>query len=693
MRTLSLAALTLAAITTQGCFSDSASSGGGDDGGTPPPTPAPVFKPAFAPLGGILPYPTDLYFSGTTDLTLNIPLLTANPTAAAMNTLDGYSTNGSMTVRFNSAIDAASLNQATVKVFEVVADPTKSFATVGFKAPLFFGVDYTAEVAPNIDAGGTMLRIRPLKPLNAKSAYLVVLTDGLRSSGGTAATPDTDYKSIIAALPTCAAITNPTLNGICQLVGAHVAIASNAALGPLATAPQDIVLTFSFSTQSIDDTLQVVAAEAVSRPVFVNPLVLGTTKTLLNPALPGVANVQVGTITLPYYSSPTEPLTGLWISREAPLVPGLDPTSRFLTRYNPRPLERADLTVPMLVTVPNACAKPDTGWPVVIYQHGITTQRTTLLAVADALAAPGACFVAVAIDHALHGVTDPTSGLFASPANPLYNSETITEPHFNLDVVNNATLQPPADGKIDPSGQHYINLPSLPTSRGNLMQSTANLLNLAKSIGAIDLNADGTPDTDPSRINFFGWSLGAMAGINFLALSDDAFAATLAYPGGVISQLLIDSPSFAPIVNGGLAAAGIPTGSTLYYDFIRSAQALVDPADPISHAAAAAERHPIHLMEIVGSDTSLPDQTIPNSATERLIGLMGLASITTTTGPDPAGLRGVVRFNQGDHGTIASPAASPAATVEQQRETAIFMASYGALIQITDPSVIAPAPQ
>jgi hypothetical protein len=699
MRIVTFAAVALAAISAAGCFSESASdSGDGSGGGPITPPPPTAFKPLYAPLGGILPYPTDLYFNGSMDGTLNLPLFSANPTAAAVNTLDGFSTTAPTTVRFSGAIDATSLNQGTVKVFEVVADPTLNLATVGFVAPLFYGVDYVADLAPNIDAGGSILRIRPLAPLNPKSAYLVVLTRGIKSATGEAAVPDSDYADILAALPSCTAITNPSLNGICQLVGANVAIASNAALGGLATAPADIALTFSFSTRSVSDTLAVVAAEATARPVFVNPVVLGTTQELLSPSLPGVANVQAGTITLPFYSDPTAPLTTSWIAREAPAVPGLDPESRFLTRYNPRPLQRAEVTVPMIVTVPNACAKPPTGWPVVIYQHGITTNRTTLLAMADALAAPkpaplpDVCYLAVGIDLPLHGVTDSMSPLFASPMNPLYNSESVTEQHFNLDVVTNSTGQPPADGIIDPSGLQFINLQSLPTSQANLYQAVANLLNLAKSVGSIDLDADGTPDTDPTQVQFFGWSLGAMTGTNFLAFSNDAYSATLANPGGVITELLTESGSFAPVINGGLAAAGIPTGTTLYYDFLRNAQNVVDAGDPVNHAAMAAAMHPVLLFEVVGSASSPPDQTIPNSATERLVAEMGLPSITTTTGPDPAGVSGVVRFNAGDHASIASPAASPQVTVEMQRELAAYTATQGALILISDPTVIAPAP-
>src|SRR5262245_52544510 len=47
----------------------------------------------FRPLQGILPYPTDLYFVGSTDGTLNIqPDTAAMPNQTALNALDGFST-------------------------------------------------------------------------------------------------------------------------------------------------------------------------------------------------------------------------------------------------------------------------------------------------------------------------------------------------------------------------------------------------------------------------------------------------------------------------------------------------------------------------------------------------------------------------------------------------------------------------
>ena len=52
----------------------------------------------------------------------------------------------------------------------------------------------------------------------------MILTNGLQDTSGNVATPDRDYVSIKDAQPTCAALTG-TLNSICLLTGAHLAIA------------------------------------------------------------------------------------------------------------------------------------------------------------------------------------------------------------------------------------------------------------------------------------------------------------------------------------------------------------------------------------------------------------------------------------------------------------------------------------
>src|SRR4029077_11773942 len=66
--------------------------GNGNPAGSMPITPAAGSAALFQPLQGILPYPTDLYFAGSTDGTLNIePANALMPKQGAINALDGVS--------------------------------------------------------------------------------------------------------------------------------------------------------------------------------------------------------------------------------------------------------------------------------------------------------------------------------------------------------------------------------------------------------------------------------------------------------------------------------------------------------------------------------------------------------------------------------------------------------------------------
>src|SRR5690606_31503851 len=188
--------------------------------------------------------------------------------------------------------------------------------------------------------------------------------------------------------------------------------------------------------------------------------------------------------------------------------------------------------------------QPAAGWPVVIFQHGITGDRTNMLGLADAFAGQG--FVVVAIDQPLHGITDTTSPLYQAP----------NERTFNLDVMNNATGAAGPDGVIDSSGASFINLTSLLTARDNLRQAAADLITLTRSVGDLDLTGDGVSDIDATRIHFVGLSLGSIVAVPWISLSAGVQTATLSVPGGLIAQLLQDSPTFGPRINAGLQAQG-----------------------------------------------------------------------------------------------------------------------------------------
>jgi hypothetical protein len=627
-----------------------------------------VFHAEFVPLSGVLPYPTDLYFSGSTDGTLNIPATPFMPNAAAINALDGYSTNAPMSARFSAPIDAATISPATVIVLEVDVDNATK-ATVGFRRALAYGTDYTARRSSAVDAGLATLEIVPLKPLTPSTGatnvgYLVILTNGLRDTSGNRATPDRDYVAIQAALPTCSTLTG-SMNGICLLTGAQLQIAN--AIG---VSPANVVLTFSFSTQATADTMNI--ASALAQPGPIGVVATGANLSNLNPALPPIADVYVGQLGIPYYLDPLAPLTGTW--QAAPGGPGVPSTN--LTRFNPVPVAKASLAIPLFMTVPNVASghgKPAGGWPVVVFQHGITGNRVQAAAVAGAYASQG--FVVAAIDMPLHGITDP--------ANPFYQPG--AERTFDLDLVNNATGAAGPDGVIDGSGSYFINLTSLLTSRDNLREAAVDIVQLVKSLPNLDIDGDTVSDIDATKIHFSGISLGSMVGTVANATGIPTVSAYLNVPGGGVAQLLQESQTFGPTINAGLAAKGLQQGTTLYDQFFRDAQTAVDSGDPLNYIATTVAAKPVLLTQVQN------DAVIPNSATQRLI---SAAPFVKTASPGfnlvAAGTGTWVHFTSGFHGSLLSPAASLAVTQEMQTHAASLAATSGTAFAITNPAILEP---
>ncbi|MBK7540484.1 MAG: Ig-like domain-containing protein [Candidatus Competibacteraceae bacterium] len=647
----------------------------------------PEFYPEFDLFAGRLPFPNDLLFTGSTDGTLNIPVADPNNPAdprVALNELDGFSTVAPVTARFSGAVDADTLKAGrTVRVFEVTLinpflDPTHPapFFISTVKRELTAGGDYAVGLSP-ADSTNATLTIAPLRPLAPKTGYLVVLTDGIYNNGRFNAAPSPLYRLAKqetplvnaggdSAVPGVSDSQARTLEALRQLINNQENAAASQGINK-----GDIVLSWTFMTQSIDDAFA--AIDDAPKPQVIPNLTLkptGSTTAAVGLGLPGYSDIHAGVLAVPFYLDKDKPLSGRW--RTAADGP--------VTRYNPLPAATATAQLPALLTVPNAASgqrKPASGWPVVIFQHGITQNRTNLFLIADALAFAG--FAAVAIDLPLHGITDK--------ANPFYLAG--LERTFDLDLTNNATGAEGPDGAIDASGSYFINLRSLLTSRDNLRQAVEDLRQLAAALPVVDLDGDRQPDLDPRRIHFVGHSLGGIAGTTFLGVDATVTSATLAMPGGGIAKLLDASPTFGPRIAAGLAAAGLAKGTPDYESYLVAAQTTVDSGDPINYGATAAARHPIHLIEVAGGEGVPSDRVIPNtvahaplSGTEPLASIMALQALSRSAW-DENGLRAIVRFTRGDHGSIINPTADVGTTAEMQGQLISFLKSAGTELEIT----------
>ena len=673
-----------------------------------------IITAKFDPSNGVVPFPTNLLLSGTTDLTLNIPV--ADPTnfgdpKVAMNALDGFSTVAPWSTTFSAPPSPDSLVAgSSVRVFQVTLSGPGGGVT-GLTRELTANAEYVVALASS-DSSGRTLAIVPTKPLQQLASYLVVLTDSITDNAGNDATPDQTYFLAKRTSPLCTngASTDPllpnatacALEPLRQLTNSQEAAANAAGI-----APSDIVLSWVATTQAITPVLGAVQARIVQTPAT-SPLIVPTGMNLsqINSALLPIADVYVGAIDLPYYlnapsaTAPAAPLSGFWRAAPGAYVPPfagmLNPTSTFVTFANPLPVANSTQRVPLLLTIPNATSgkvKPAAGWPIVIYQHGITRDRSDMFAVAGTLASQG--FAVIAIDAPLHGITSAMNPLNAG--NPAFAGLGAHERTFNLDLVDNVSGESVPDGTPDPSGSYFINLPSLLTSRDNIRQAVADLLVLARSIPSAHYSTAGT-DFDGSRISFVGQSLGGIIGTVFMGVQPDVSVALLNVPGGGIPRLLEASPAFGPRIIAGLGALGVNPGTADYDAFFGATQTVIDSADPINWALPANNSllasKSLLLQEVVGGGDLPADQVIPNSVagaplsgTEPLIRILGLSSITQTT-QSATGIRGAVRFTAGDHGSLLSPASSPAVTAEMQGEMASLLISRGQAVQVSNPSVI-----
>jgi len=674
-------------------------------------------KATFSASGEpVLPFPTSLLYLDTTDLTLNIPVddpADYGDPAVALSALDGFSTTEKWVASFSDgtsgnydnaipgSIDPSSVVPGqSVRVFEVTT--SQFVAVTSIVAELTPWVDYVA-LAVTADK----IAILPLRPLKEYTSYMAVMTNDIRDVNGNDATPDRTYGLGKTSEPwvdsngnsTYALFDDATAAGLETIRQITQSMELNAA--SVGINPDDIILSWTVHTQSITRTLKTLHAFSQPAPTIIAPT--GMTTAAVGGF--GLADINIGVITMPYYSgiptaeNPIAALTGFWKAAPGAYVPpfdqfGLDPTSTNITVANPIPVLTGMQTVPLIMAVPNANSghsKPDNGWPVVIFGHGITRNRTDALAVADTLASIG--YAVVAIDSPVHGISPDAQPELApfyienTPFAPIANERT-----FDMDLINNATFAPGSDGLIDPSGAHSVSagLSSMLTGRDTFRQGVADLFALAHSVPSMDIDGDGSPDTDASNIAYVGISWGGLHGTVFTAIETDVTRAYLSVPGGGIARFAEASPAFGPIIRAGLkAAAGLEPGTADYEQFFLTWQTVLDSADPINWGAEAAALTPLMVHEVIN------DQVIPNfvpgaplSGTEPLMAVMGLTSYGSSQ-QSPDGLRSAGRFlPPASHGSLLDPTSSPVATAEMQKQMASFIASHGGQILVTDESTM-----
>ena len=324
-----------------GMFALAGCSGSDDNNKGPnPPPPVPEAVANFDIATGTLPYPADpFFFVGSTDGTVNITVtLPTRPAAmrTALNSQDGWGLAVEPWTGFSMPLLPQSI-EGNVKIVKVYLNPTNkapvdvtdanqvaAYLPTGWNLAqgpvagvLTEHVDFEAKVDPAIDSGGRILSITPLKPFQASTGpattggkvfnigYIIYLTNGLTSTLGQPFSADTTYAAFKAAPADCSTIADATAKQVCQFTKPQLAIASAVGIDPAT-----VILSWSFSTQSMNDPFAVIAGTATPKPTAIVPLYDADLGRIVNTAdlgAYGKANIYVGSTQLPYYLTATNP--------------------------------------------------------------------------------------------------------------------------------------------------------------------------------------------------------------------------------------------------------------------------------------------------------------------------------------------------------------------------------------------------
>ncbi|MEQ9547846.1 MAG: hypothetical protein RIK85_17745 [Marinobacter sp.] len=432
-------------------------------------------------------------------------------------------------------------------------------------------------------------------------------------------------------------------------------------------------------------------------------------------------NVQIyeGEISLPYYQqlpdgtdgSPLQ--TGSWLPADFSTNPDLPQAKSDRVSYRfPFIQKQADTKIPIIVGAPDTNdlfgPPPAEGYPVIIYQHAATQDRSAILPMATAAGllclADGDtptnsenCFVTVGIDMPLNGVfgeaatsardeDDPatTPGMVEISQQP-GASDDATERHFGF-TANDAMEAVTRDQVENPeSGSLFLNFTNYANTRDNMRQGALDLLNVNALLPAIEAAINDCAECadeiamNTDRVYFISHSLSGMGGvpypvINNLAAQDNPdlnpiLASVMFNTGGQFSRLAENSrETIAPVLLPGLEAASdglLAQGRTELNIYFNVFQALLDSTDPVAFASLFEEsgNEATLLTSIVGieGDADRPsDATIPNAADDQLYDQGPLQLVTDTgfeinslpaplTGTDPmARFMGAVSIDNGD---------------------------------------------
>jgi len=637
----------------------------------------------FDPSAAIVPFPNDVLRNAMTNrLALPIPdggSMLQQQLIAGLNTLDGFSVTAPIVSEGSAergAIDVGRLDP------ELLDAGTGFFRVTmpGTAVPVSVCLDCTSSLLPDGGAPSTpqQLQFVPQLPLAEQAQYAAYLTTDLKDLDGHKIIPASAFALARLSQPLCSGgvggvSTVPVLSDVqaCGTATSPGLEALRTGLQPLigliqmtrGVTRQRLALAWAFTTQSTVSQLSQLAGAvtanmapgAISTTVSAAPIATAggvpAPLSAVYGALPSAAigAVYAGTLTLPF---------GL-VGGSTGLLPASVPGGVILPPNNWATQKSA-----YMLTVPSGAA-PMNGWPVVIFGHGLTSNRTPMVAISNALATAG--FATLAVDVVWHGERNTCNGVgayirqstgsttatddfgCASPSDPSMpdpvntqcqaaTGRCIARPGGNItpasctvggDAVCLAQNQgycvagtcEGATFSRQTNAWAFLNLSNLFAARDNFRHYAIDLTQLVRVIKADAFMAAGGPDLDGTVIHYVGQSLGGFNGTLFAATNGDVQHVMLNVPGADQVGTLLTSPGFASVRTGflgQLAAQGITPGTPQFDQLTVLFRTIFDRADPQVFGSTAVNRvMPANRKVFIQYIEN--DFVVPNATTEKLI--------------------------------------------------------------------------
>jgi len=622
----------------------------------------------YDPTAGAIPFPNNLLLDGA-KAAQNPPVYqvaipatpgesdSAKALRLGLNSLDGFTTQGNYFAAVTGPVDPASIGVTNAISFNM---------QTGQPGPMTFSFVGTAPA----------LVATPALPLDEKTMYGIVLISRVKAGDpkpADAASLKDDKGRRLVAAPFMALLRNrhPLVDSagkstVSTLDNATAAQAEQARLAQKpffdgleanTTMPikrEDIVAAWTFRTMTITDPLpklralpwQVFAAADSQKPAWTGHF---------DPTLTGFPA-----------SAPKDAIGGWVPDGTFTSWNGLDEQGS--GAFLPNPAAGKAMQVPFMMTVPKGAA-PAEGWPVVVFQHGITRARTDFLAVANSMAKAG--FATLSFDIIYHGARSWCTA----------DAQCVAPGTCNKASGQCSTsLVLGTDGVPAASGQRFLNVANPFATRDNIRQHVIDAASLLRALalnsgpGGITTPAPA-PALNPAKVYYLSQSMGSILGTLVLSVDSLPTKAVLNVPGAPLPNIIFNGAAWKDIKAAVLASQNVTEGSIDYLKLGTIFNWILDPADPGNFARYLKTKQLPDLVKNPAGTTPVPaKQFIMQLATnDQVIPIQFGQYLASAAGLDPTLLKDKLTYANQGHGFLLKPDPDLPATAAAQTQAAVFL--------------------